>query len=327
MAPIGMQVVGWAAARSLSPELILASLLCLIALIKFLAICSQCNRHAFDLGACHQMENSSSTLIRVVKLEDAAMPTENPCFEYITKDEQDNRSLQLSIKSGEVWYTPWRNHTKTSIHQGHTNPDILNHEVIPVDADSISPADTFNRIPTPSGVAVTPLQEEEEVITPPPAPPEISSHPEGQVRPLWKPETREDNGGIPESPTLHQQWMRAQHTYESLEDMGAATTEETETPAYETVADIIASMPHASDHMREAGSDQLEVPTADVGVEERMMGSGLTAMYAQVSKKYRDPAELSQSPLEGEEPVPLPHLTLEEEEEPAPPLPDRSFEM
>ncbi|KAG5857376.1 hypothetical protein ANANG_G00018810 [Anguilla anguilla] len=334
MAPVAMLALGWTAARSLSPELILAALLCLIALIKFLAICSQCNRETFEPREPSQTEKSPSSLIQVVNLEDTAMSRENPCFEYVAKDEQVPRptsqreSTQVSMESGQVWYTPWRSHTNSLNHQDHMG-NSLNHEPNPAE----SPARAFARAPTPSGVAATPLQEGASMWLPS-AHSEISSRPRDapieRVRPLWQSETREDNGGVPESSTgsVPQHWIRAQHTYESLEDLRPVTSEERESNGYQTVEEFNASVPYLSDSMRRAGSDLLSPPTADEGVEEWMMGMGPKAMYAQVSKKCKNPAQPSHTLPEGEEPVPLPNLLLEEEEEPAPPpVPDRNFEM
>ncbi|XP_061115056.1 uncharacterized protein si:ch73-204p21.2 [Conger conger] len=324
MAPVGMQVLGWAAVSSLSPEFILASLIGLIALIKLLAVCTECNRSGFDVEERTQVKRSPSTLIRVVQMEDVAMSRENPSFEYTTKDEQgpsptiENGSLHMSVRSGDVWYTPWRSHTIN--HQDHPG-GILNHEPNPAGSISESPANNRPGIPTPSGAATIPYRGE--VNARPPVPQRISSlpaeHPTEHVQPLWHSEKQEVNGVFPEGSalSLHQQRIKAPHTYESLEDMEAAITEETESSGYHTVEELNASTPHASDH-----SDVLSVPTACKGVEDGMMGMGLNGMYAQVSKRYKDPTQ----PLTvWGEPVPLPQLPLEEEEEPAPPVPYRNL--
>ncbi|KAJ8290583.1 hypothetical protein GJAV_G00014860 [Gymnothorax javanicus] len=321
MAPVGMRVVGWAAATSLSPELILASLLVLIALVKFLSICTQCQRRGFEVDENSQAKRTSSNLIRVVKMEEAAMPRENPSFDYMAGEQvpsPENGSIHMTAKSGEVWFTPWRTHTLT---YGHKDDSMADHEVNPAASIAEFPANTFHRIPYPS--VVIPEQDDVHGVLPS-HPPYI---PTKHNRPLEQSETQKDSSGLPESysGSQPQPWLRAPRAYESLEDMRAVISEGTESSGYQTVAELNTPTPPPFEHMPEAGSD-LPIPPAPYGEpEERMMGMELNAMYAQVSKKYKSPTQLSQTLSEWDEPLPPPQIQLEEEEDPAPPIPDRNF--
>ncbi|XP_063039913.1 uncharacterized protein si:ch73-204p21.2 [Engraulis encrasicolus] len=95
---------------------VLAFIALLLILINLLNVCTMCQKQSFELqheGA--KVERNSSTLVRVVKLEDAAK--ENPAIEEIKNDEQDLSSIPedyVPDGNGEV-VTAWRNHTIKSV--------------------------------------------------------------------------------------------------------------------------------------------------------------------------------------------------------------------
>ncbi|KAI9531741.1 hypothetical protein NQZ68_038477 [Dissostichus eleginoides] len=97
MAPVGSEV-----------DVFLSSgvfLLLLVFLSIFLtALCSECTRRSFELRD-PAGNKDPSTLIRVVKLEDAMVARENPMIAEIQNDEKDS-----------VSFTPWRSHLAAPQH-------------------------------------------------------------------------------------------------------------------------------------------------------------------------------------------------------------------
>ncbi|XP_041796511.1 hepatoma-derived growth factor-related protein 2 [Chelmon rostratus] len=63
------------------------------------ALCSDCRRRSFELRES-EVDKNPSTLISVVKLEEAMGPRENPTISEIQTDEDENM----------VTFTPWRSH-------------------------------------------------------------------------------------------------------------------------------------------------------------------------------------------------------------------------
>ncbi|XP_061563849.1 uncharacterized protein LOC133418941 [Cololabis saira] len=99
-----MAAVGAAGAASwFLPSGLVGFLVLLILLSIFLiAVCMDCGRHSFELQD-PQIDKFSSTLIRVVKLEEVR---ENPMIDEIQKDEKEPVPEEVSSTS----FTPWRSH-------------------------------------------------------------------------------------------------------------------------------------------------------------------------------------------------------------------------
>ncbi|KAG7465769.1 hypothetical protein MATL_G00157050 [Megalops atlanticus] len=349
MAPVGAHVAGLAAASSFTPELLIASqVLLFILLVTLLIICTQCGRHSFQLEESSEKERKSSTLIRVVKLEEAAESRENPVINDIVKDEEvpsptsENGSVQTPLE-----ITAWRRHTGVPNHQGHTG-DTPNTHVTPVITDPVSgdttpPATDPPFVPLTFAPVVTPLMEQEVALQS--APPTVSAHPPdaepgGADSPGQSQEV--PDGNIPENPDGFWQRGPAHHTYESLEEVREAVSdlpvspqeeEKKVEPDYQTWEELDYSLlppPPLFDPQHEAEPEFPAPPTSGEGEGEDPQGVGLNAMYAQVSKKYKVPPPPSQPPPDDEEEVPPPPSQPPpdvEEEEPAPPIPERASEL
>ncbi|XP_036397501.1 extensin [Megalops cyprinoides] len=365
MAPVGVHVAGLVAASPFTPELLIASqVLLFILLITLLIICTQCGRHSFQLEESSEKERKSSTLIRVVKLEEAAESRENPVINDIVKDEEvpsptsENGSVQTPLE-----ITPWRRHTGVLNHQGQTG-DTPTTDVTPVITDPVS-GDTTPPVTDPPFVlptfapVVTPLMEQEVALQS--APPTVSSHPPeaetgGADSPVQSQEV--PVGNIPENPDGFWQQGPAHHTYESLEEVREAVSDlrvspqEEEKkkvePDYQTWQELDYSLlppPPLFDPQHEAEPEFPVPPTSGEGEGEDPQGMGFNAMYAQVSKKYKVPPPPSQPPPDNEEEVPPPPSQPppddeeevppppfqpppdDEEEDPAPPIPERASEL
>ncbi|XP_030271389.1 uncharacterized protein LOC115580839 [Sparus aurata] len=96
MAALGSEVAGsW----FLSSSGVVGFFILLLLLSIFLtALCSDCGRRSFDLR--DPVDRNPSSLIRVVKLEEALGARENPMINEIQNDE----------KGDAASFTPWRNH-------------------------------------------------------------------------------------------------------------------------------------------------------------------------------------------------------------------------
>ncbi|XP_071058313.1 uncharacterized protein [Pseudochaenichthys georgianus] len=98
MAPVGSEV-----------DVFLSSGVFFFILLVFLsifltALCSECSRRSFELRD-PAVNKDPSSLIRVVKLEDAMVARENPMIAEIQNDEKDS-----------VSFTPWRSHLAAPQH-------------------------------------------------------------------------------------------------------------------------------------------------------------------------------------------------------------------
>ncbi|XP_033505491.1 uncharacterized protein LOC117271422 isoform X2 [Epinephelus lanceolatus] len=102
MAAIGAEVAGsWFLSSGVAGFFILLVLLS----IFLTALCSDCNKRSFELRES-EADKNPSTLIRVVKLEEAMVARENPMINEIQNDEKDFNPGQENTVS----FTPWRSH-------------------------------------------------------------------------------------------------------------------------------------------------------------------------------------------------------------------------
>lgn len=102
MAAVGAEVAGsWFLSSGVAGFFILLVLLS----IFLTALCSDCNKRSFELRESEANKNPS-TLIRVVKLEEAMVARENPMINEIQNDEKDFNPGQENTVS----FTPWRSH-------------------------------------------------------------------------------------------------------------------------------------------------------------------------------------------------------------------------
>ncbi|KAM8762978.1 uncharacterized protein AB9X84_007525 isoform 1-T3 [Acanthopagrus schlegelii] len=96
MAAVGSEVTGsW----FLSSEVVGFFILLLLLSIFLTALCSDCRRRSFELRG-PEVDRNPSSLIRVVKLEEALGARENPMINEIQNDE----------KGDVASFTPWRSH-------------------------------------------------------------------------------------------------------------------------------------------------------------------------------------------------------------------------
>ncbi|KAL7405497.1 hypothetical protein ABVT39_001959 [Epinephelus coioides] len=102
MAAVGAEVAGsWFLSSGVAGFFILLVLLS----IFLTALCSDCNKRSFELRES-EADKNPSTLIRVVKLEEAMVARENPMINEIQNDEKDFNPGQENTVS----FTPWRSH-------------------------------------------------------------------------------------------------------------------------------------------------------------------------------------------------------------------------
>lgn len=111
MAPLVEHLAAWGTGGG--PALTILAFIVLLLIINLLNLCTTCQKHSFELE--HEggrVERSSSTLVRVVKLEDALTARDNPTANDIKKDEQELSSVPESEEpaNGDA-YVPWRAHT------------------------------------------------------------------------------------------------------------------------------------------------------------------------------------------------------------------------
>ncbi|XP_049929827.1 uncharacterized protein si:ch73-204p21.2 isoform X2 [Epinephelus moara] len=101
MAAVGAEVAGSWFLSGVAGFFILLVLLS----IFLTALCSDCNKRSFELRES-EADKNPSTLIRVVKLEEAMVARENPMINEIQNDEKDFNPGQENTVS----FTPWRSH-------------------------------------------------------------------------------------------------------------------------------------------------------------------------------------------------------------------------
>lgn len=102
MAAVGAEVAGsWLLSSGVAGFFILLLLLS----IFLTALCSDCNKRSFELRES-EADKNPSTLIRVVKLEEAMVARENPMINEIQNDEKDFTPSEENTVS----FTPWRSH-------------------------------------------------------------------------------------------------------------------------------------------------------------------------------------------------------------------------
>ncbi|XP_037618784.1 uncharacterized protein si:ch73-204p21.2 [Sebastes umbrosus] len=104
MAAVGAEVV-------ISGVVSFLFLLLLLILLSILltALCSECSRRSFELGDS-EADKHPSALIRVVKLEEAAVERENPTINEIQNDEKEFNPGDGDMMSS---VPPWRSHLET----------------------------------------------------------------------------------------------------------------------------------------------------------------------------------------------------------------------
>ncbi|XP_044052198.1 uncharacterized protein si:ch73-204p21.2 isoform X2 [Siniperca chuatsi] len=101
MAAVGAEVTGsW----FLSSGVVSFFILLLLLSIFLTALCSECSRRSFELRDSE--DKNPSTLIRVVKLEEAMVARENPMISEIQNDEKELSPAGANTVS----FTPWRGH-------------------------------------------------------------------------------------------------------------------------------------------------------------------------------------------------------------------------
>ncbi|XP_030642933.1 uncharacterized protein si:ch73-204p21.2 isoform X2 [Chanos chanos] len=113
MAPINIDLQGWDAAGS-SGVTVLSLLILFTLAILVLTLCASCRKQSFELEGAKVQRNSSS-LVRVVKLEEAVEGTQNPRADDIQTDEIDLTPIpEDGAMAGPL---EWRSHT-------HKGPDL-----------------------------------------------------------------------------------------------------------------------------------------------------------------------------------------------------------
>lgn len=106
MAAVAAGVNGLIGASGAAGSGVIVSLLLLLLLSVLLAaLCSDCNRQSFELQDS-MVEKNPSTLISVLKLEDAIVAKENPMINEIQNDEKDFTPSE----ENSIQFTPWRCH-------------------------------------------------------------------------------------------------------------------------------------------------------------------------------------------------------------------------
>ncbi|XP_042341229.1 uncharacterized protein si:ch73-204p21.2 isoform X1 [Plectropomus leopardus] len=106
MTAVGAEVTGsWFLMSGVAGFFIILLLLS----IFLTALCSECSKRSFELRD-PEADKDPSTLIRVVKLEDAMVARENPMINEIQNDEKDLTPREANTVS----FTPWRSHLGAS---------------------------------------------------------------------------------------------------------------------------------------------------------------------------------------------------------------------
>ncbi|KAK5873508.1 hypothetical protein PBY51_018544 [Eleginops maclovinus] len=106
MAPVGSEAGVFLSSGAASFFVVLVLLS-----IFLTALCSECTRRSFELRDPAGGKDPSS-LVRVVKLEDAMVARENPMIGEIQNDEKDT-----------VSFTPWRSHLEAPQHHPEPGPE------------------------------------------------------------------------------------------------------------------------------------------------------------------------------------------------------------
>ncbi|XP_062422489.1 uncharacterized protein si:ch73-204p21.2 isoform X2 [Pungitius pungitius] len=96
-------------------------ILLLLLSIFLSALCSECSRRSFELKDS-EVDKDPSTLIKVVKLEEGLVGTENPRINDLTDD------TDLNPCDGNT-YTPWRSHLVAPENQHDPNGSTAPHSV------------------------------------------------------------------------------------------------------------------------------------------------------------------------------------------------------
>ncbi|XP_076156455.1 uncharacterized protein LOC143139672 [Alosa pseudoharengus] len=336
MAPLVADLQSWVAGGGSTLTTALSLIFLLVIIINLINLCTTCQKHTFELEQPSAgVERSSSTLVRVVKLEDALAARENPAIDEIKSDEEE---LSTVPEGNGAALTPWRNHTSqrsefpedsqvgngtpagltvtngggkmdgtaTTRHELHATPIIAPHREVESHVQSALPAVS--------------------VVSP------THSEPEGSIQ-GWaraQPELRANHSGevTSEHPPSFLQIpeVRSQHDYETISDtlkqatpeLSKSSGEPLDVPSYQFVTQL---EPYAT-----SLPDPTHLPqhTLTVEVEEiaALEDRHSKAMYARVSRRIKCPTP---------PPVPPPEDEDEEEEgekgeEIAPPLPDRALD-
>ncbi|XP_042341238.1 uncharacterized protein si:ch73-204p21.2 isoform X2 [Plectropomus leopardus] len=115
MTAVGAEVTGsWFLMSGVAGFFIILLLLS----IFLTALCSECSKRSFELRD-PEADKDPSTLIRVVKLEDAMVARENPMINEIQNDEKDLTPREANTVS----FTPWRSHLGASQNHKESNPE------------------------------------------------------------------------------------------------------------------------------------------------------------------------------------------------------------
>ncbi|XP_041927568.1 uncharacterized protein si:ch73-204p21.2 [Alosa sapidissima] len=336
MAPLVADLQSWVAGGGSTLTSALSLIFLLVIIVNLINLCTTCQKHTFELEQPSAgVERSSSTLVRVVKLEDARAARENPAIDEIKRDEEE---LSTIPEGNGAALTPWRNHTSqrsefpedsqvsngtpagltvtngggkmdgtaTTRHELHSTPMIAPHREVESHVQSALPAVS--------------------VVSP------THSEPEGSLQGWAKaqPELRANHSGEVTSehpPSFFQiPEVRSQHDYETISnilkqaapELSESSGEPLDVPSYQFVTQL---EPYAT-----SLPDPTHLPqhTLTVKVEEiaDLEDRHSKAMYARVSRRIKCPTP---------PPVPPPEDEDEEEEgekgeEIAPPLPDRALD-
>ncbi|XP_062379070.1 uncharacterized protein si:ch73-204p21.2 [Sardina pilchardus] len=332
MAPLVADLQGWVTGGGPTLTTVLALIFLLVIIINLINLCTTCQKHTFELEQSGAgVERSSSTLVRVVKLEDALAARENPAIDEIKKDEEELSTIPEGNGDG---FTPWRNHTTPSALEdaqvGNGTPAGV---TVTNGGGEMDGTDT-TRHTLHATPMIAPHREEESHVQS--APPEVSvvspahGEPEGSLQDWARAQaepTADHSGEVAsEHPSswLQIPEVRSQHEYETISDMlKQASTELSENseemldvPSYQLVTQLepyATSLPDPT-HLPQ------HTPTMEVEEIADLEDRHSKAMYARVSRRIKCPTP---------PPVPPPEDEEEEEEkgeEIAPPLPDRALD-
>ncbi|KAL2098558.1 hypothetical protein ACEWY4_005038 [Coilia grayii] len=347
MAPLVAHLQGWVTEGGPAVT-VLAFIALLLILFNLLNLCTTCQKQSFELqheGA--KVERNSSTLVRVVKLEDAA--TENPAIDEIQKDELELSPVPEDVPesaqgNGEV-VTAWRTHTLKSVfpadgqvaNGASAGLSVTNGEgemdgtattrhglhAVPMIAPHVDVESSLQSAPPAAALAVGVSQ--------------AHSEPTGSLRDLRaaQPElTASQAGQVSQEPppgSLQLPQAHSQHTYETISDMlrgPTPTPSESsvlDVPSYQFVTQLEPYATSAPDlaglHLQQHHPPAARTPSVEVEEIANLEDEHSHAMYARVSKRIKCPTP---------PPVPPPDDVEEVEEEEvediAPALPDRALD-
>lgn len=295
MAPVEAVIGSWGAPWSSSLEVAVFSLFVLLLLcFIFLALCAYCERNSFELRDTIA-ERSQSTLIRMVRLEDAQAARENPMINEITRDEKDPGPMfQRQATS-----SPGQNHSSKAQWSPTPAPDP--HQP---DLNGLKVGQSRREYPVPESPPLdTSSVNSLQILSAPkgfrsPSPDRDQALAEDEKQDPW--------------PALE---ASIQHIYDTIgeprADRGADGV---------TAGDMCVPGQNCNPWgLSNEGLDSLApLPVVEVEVEEEEGGcdKGWNPMYARISKKVQCPTP---------PPVPPPDEDEDEEVEESPPLPSRSF--